>query len=169
MPFAWLALGSQARREAVPSSDLDSAVVFLKGDDPSLEVDEVMRPYFAGLAQRATEILVACGFHPDTHRASAADPLFVRSLDSWQAAGRSWLEDPTQDKALVLTSVLVDSRPVFGAKVGEMLAETFRPGKRAPGPVADSRPLLAVAQASRRAFSGGLSSSTPGSTVARST
>jgi len=131
--FAWLALGSQARREAVPSSDLDSAVVFLKGDDPAIDVDQVTRPYFANLAQRTTEILVACGFHPDTHRASASDPLFVRSLDSWQAAGRSWLEDPTQDKALVLTSVLVDSRPVFGAQVGEMLTETFRPAREHPG------------------------------------
>ena len=130
--FAWLALGSQARREAVPSSDLDSAVVFLKQDDSSVDVDEVTRPYFAELAQRATEILVACGFHPDEHRASASDPLFVRSLDSWQTAGRSWLEDPTQDKALVLTSVLVDSRPVFGAKVGEMLTETFRPAREHP-------------------------------------
>jgi CBS domain-containing protein len=130
--FAWLALGSQARREAVPSSDLDSAVVFLKGDDPVLDVDRVTRPYFSSLAQRATEILVTCGFHPDTHRASASDPLFVRSLESWQSAGRSWLEDPTQDKALVLTSVLVDSRPVFGAQVGEMLTETFRPAREHP-------------------------------------
>jgi CBS domain-containing protein len=97
-----------------------------------VDVDEVTRPYFAELAQRATEILVACGFHPDEHRASASDPLFVRSLDSWQTAGRSWLEDPTQDKALVLTSVLVDSRPVFGAKVGEMLTETFRPAREHP-------------------------------------
>ena len=132
VPFAWLALGSQARREAVPSSDLDSAVVFLKGDDPAVSVDEVTRPYFARLAQRTTEVLVACGFHPDTHRASASDPLFVRSLESWQAAGRSWLEDPTQDKALVLTSVLVDSRPVLGDKVGEMLSETFRPAREHP-------------------------------------
>jgi CBS domain-containing protein len=154
-PFAWLALGSQARREAVPSSDLDSAVVFLKGDDPSLDVDSVTRPYFAGLALRATEILVSCGFHPDTHRASAADPLFVRSLESWQAAGRSWLEDPTQEKALVLTSVLVDSRPAFGAKVGEMLAETFRPAREHP----DMLRLLARFSLSHRpptGFLGGL-------------
>ena len=132
VPFAWLALGSQARREAVPSSDLDSAVVFLKGDDQTLDVDRVIRPYFAGLAQRATEILVACGFHPDNHRVNAADPLFVRSLDSWQSAIRSWLEDPAQDKALVLMSVLVDSRPVFGTHVGELLAETLRPAREHP-------------------------------------
>ncbi len=132
VPFAWLALGSQARREAVPSSDLDTAVVFLKSEDPGLGVDRVIRPYFAALAHRVTDILVACGFHADAHRVSASDPLFVRSLDSWQAAGRSWLEDPTQEKALVLTSVLVDSRPVFGAQVGDMLTETFRPAREHP-------------------------------------
>ncbi len=130
--FAWLALGSQARREAVPSSDLDTALVFLNSDDPTLDVDRVTRPYFADLAQRTTEILVACGFHPDTHRASASDPLFVRSLDSWQRAIRSWLGDPTQDKALVLMSVLVDSRPVFGTQVGDLLAKTLRPAREHP-------------------------------------
>ena len=30
--FAWLALGSQARREALPGSDVDSAIVWF-GDD----------------------------------------------------------------------------------------------------------------------------------------
>ena len=130
--FAWLALGSQARREAVPSSNLDSAIVFLKVDDPSLDVDRVTRPYFAELAHRATEILVACGFHPDAHRVSASDPLFVRSFDSWQSAVRSWLDDPAQDKALILMSVLVDSRAVFGTHVGEMLTETFRPARTHP-------------------------------------
>ena len=38
VPFAWLALGSIARREAVPSSDIDSALVwYTGGEDPELE------------------------------------------------------------------------------------------------------------------------------------
>ena len=32
----------------------------------------------------------------------------------------------------MLTSVLVDSRPVFGAQVGDMLTETFRPAREHP-------------------------------------
>ncbi len=130
-PFAWLALGSQARREAVPSSDLDSAIVFVAEDtDPRYR--DVIRPYFETLAERATLIMQACGFHPDTHRASASDPLFVRSLDSWQRAGRSWLEDPTLDKALVLVSVLVDSRLVFAVETSESPADTFRQASEYP-------------------------------------
>jgi CBS domain-containing protein len=39
---------------------------------------------------------------------------------------RSWLHDPTQDKAVVLVSVLVDSRPVWGVHTGTPVADSFR-------------------------------------------
>jgi CBS domain-containing protein len=58
--------------------------------------------------------------------------LFVRSLQSWQHAARSWIEDPTQEKALILVSVLVDSRPVWGVHTGSPVADTFRLAPRHP-------------------------------------
>lgn len=121
--FSWLTLGSQARREALPSSDLDSAIVWFDeaDDDPA-----AIRRYLASVATRATEVLLRCGFHPDEHRVSAADPLFVRSRSSWAESARSFLDDPTQDKALVLVSVLVDSRAVWGAHSEPLIAATFR-------------------------------------------
>lgn len=121
VPFSWLALGSQARREAVPSSDVDSAIVWFDGDD-----DVAIRSYFSSLAVRTIDGLVACGLHPDSHRASASDPLFIRSLADWQEAARSWLENPNQDNAVMLVSVLVDSRPVFGLRTGAPVADAFR-------------------------------------------
>jgi len=121
--FTWLALGSQARREALPSSDLDSAIAWFGDDDGD---EQSIRQHFGLIATTATDILVRCGFRPDEHRVSASDPLFVRSLSSWQQAARSFLNDPTQDKALVLVSVLVDSRPVFGVETEPLIAETFR-------------------------------------------
>jgi CBS domain-containing protein len=127
--FTWLALGSQARREAVPSSDLDSAIAWF-GDGDSDE-PSVSR-YFEDVATTATDILVRCGFRPDEHRASASDPLFVRSLSSWQQEARSFLDDPTQKKALVLVSVLVDSRPVWGVESEPLIAETFRLARAYP-------------------------------------
>ena len=66
--------------------------------------------------------------------ATASDPRFVRSLDSWKRAVRSWIDDPTQDKALVLVSVLVDSRPVWGVHTGTPVADSVR--------VAPSNPAL---------------------------
>ena len=127
--FTWLTLGSQARREAVPSSDLDSAIVWFDEDhaDPA-----VVKRYLGSVATRAADVLLRCGFHPDQHRVSAADPLFVRSLSSWRDSARSFLDDPTQDKALVLVSVLVDSRAVWGTVTEPLIAETFRLARTRP-------------------------------------
>jgi CBS domain-containing protein len=119
--FAWLALGSQARREALPSSDVDSAIAWF-GDRPDVEV----RPCLHRLARTVAEGLEACGLHADAHGATASDLPFVRSLASWQRVVRGWIEDPAQDKALILTSVLVDSRPVWGVHTGTPVADTFR-------------------------------------------
>ncbi len=107
-PFTWYALGSLARRETAPSSDVDSALAW-DGDDPSAA------DYARGVARMVDEGLRACGLPSDAHGASAASPLFARSLASWHRAARSLAEDPTQDKALILVSVLADSRPVWNS------------------------------------------------------
>jgi CBS domain-containing protein len=119
--FAWLALGSQARREPMPSSDVDSAIVWFG----ELGEDRI-RPYLDAVARKVVAGLEACGLHPDTHGATAGDPRFIRSLASWQRAVRSWIADPTQRKALILVSVLVDSRPVWGIHTGTPVADAFR-------------------------------------------
>ncbi len=121
--FSWLALGSQARREALPSSDIDSAIAWLDHADGD---EQVIRDYLSAVATAVTDILVRCGFRPDEHRVSASDPLFVRSMASWRQEFRSFFDDPTQDKALVLVSVLVDSRPVWGVEAGPDIAEMFQ-------------------------------------------
>jgi CBS domain-containing protein len=119
-PFAWLALGSQARREAVPSSDVDSAIVWYGDGD-----EFTIRPHLHAIGNRVVAGLYACGLRSDAHGASASDVLFVRSEESWRRVAHSWLEEPTQEKALILTSVLVDSRPVWGIHVGTPVAEEF--------------------------------------------
>jgi len=115
-PFTWFALGSQARREAVPSSDVDSALAW--GDDPGKPGPDApggrdMAGYVSRVTQAVDEGLRACGMSPDAHGASAANPIFARSLASWHRAARSLSEDPTQEKALILVSVMADSRPVW--------------------------------------------------------
>jgi CBS domain-containing protein len=125
--FAWLALGSQARREALPSSDVDSAIAWFGGD----ESDDIRRQVHA-IGQTVVEQLEACGLAADEHGATASDLRFVRSLDSWQRAVRSWIADPTQEKAVLLVSVLVDSRPVWGIHTGTAVADSFRLAPRNP-------------------------------------
>ena len=118
VPFTWFALGSLARREAVPSSDVDSALAWAgdgASDDASDGGSDGGRAagYGQRLAGAVNDGLRACGLPPDANGANAANPLFARSLASWRAAERSLSEDPTQEKALILASLITDSRPVF--------------------------------------------------------
>jgi CBS domain-containing protein len=126
-PFAWLALGSQARREAAPSADVDSAIVWF-GEDK----DPALQRRLVALARLVVDGLERCGLPPDEHGATASGELFVRSLSSWQRAARSWIADPAQEQALVLASVLVDSRPVWGIHMGTPVSDTFRLAPRNP-------------------------------------
>jgi CBS domain-containing protein len=123
VPFTWYALGSLARREAVPSSDVDSALAW--GDDQSGAEAPDVAGYLGRVTRAVDEGLRACGMSPDAHGASAANPIFARSLASWHRAARSLSEDPTQEKGLILVSVLTDSRPVWcsGGALGGGLFE----------------------------------------------
>jgi CBS domain-containing protein len=124
-PFTWFALGSLARREAVPSSDVDSALAWQDAGTPDAEVGD----YMTRVARAVEDGLRACGLRPDPHGASAVNPLFARSVTSWRAAVRRFSEDPAQEKALIFVSLLTDSRPVWdsggpGTPVAEALWET---------------------------------------------
>ncbi|HEY5188921.1 MAG TPA: putative nucleotidyltransferase substrate binding domain-containing protein [Solirubrobacteraceae bacterium] len=125
--FAWLALGSQARREALPGSDVDSAIVWF-GETPEPDV----RPRLLEIAGAVVAGLQRCGLPADEHGASASEAPFVRSLSSWQGLARSWITDPSQPQALILSSTLIDSRPVWGVHTGNPVADTFRLGHDRP-------------------------------------
>ena len=104
----WLSLGSNGRREAVLSSDVDAAVIF-RDDVDAQAIDS----YRAGLGEVVTE-LTRSGLTSDSHGATPAHRLFARTDEQWRAAGRQWLADPTQNKGAVLISLLVDGRPIYG-------------------------------------------------------
>jgi CBS domain-containing protein len=124
--FAWLALGSQARREALPSSDVDSAIVWFDGGDEAAAPEAEIRSRLLELAHDVVTGLRACGLRMDENGVNADAAPFVRPVSSWQRVARGWIDDPTQEKALILTSVLVDSRPVWGVHTGSPVSDTFR-------------------------------------------
>jgi CBS domain-containing protein len=121
--FAWLALGSQARREVLPSSDTDSAIVWFHSGAGN---EEQTRSRLLELAREVIGGLRACGLRTDENGVNADAAPFVRSVASWQHVAQSWISDPTQEKALILSSVIVDSRPVWGVHTGTPVADTFR-------------------------------------------
>lgn len=127
--FAWLALGSQSRREALPSSDVDSAIVWFGGEEDD---DNDARTRLLDLAHEVLSGLRACGLRMDENGVNADAAPFVRSVASWQQVARSWIADPTQEKALILSSVILDSRPVWGVHTGTPVADTFRLASNQP-------------------------------------
>jgi CBS domain-containing protein len=110
VPYTWLATGSFGRFEPFPSSDVDSAIAW-EGPDNDLELRRAM----VALAKHVLEDLKTCGFQPDTKGAVASNPLFARSVEEWERAVRSWVEQPDRDRGLILLCVVVESDPVWGA------------------------------------------------------
>ena len=118
-PFAWLALGSVARREAVPSSDIDSRDRVgrrrrRRGDA------RVRRACRAVGPRRARGVRAARRSEGRLLGGSSPVRALARRLG---AAIDGWFDDPTQEKALILVSIVGDSRPVWGVHRAAPLAE----------------------------------------------
>src|SRR5947209_751358 len=127
-PFTWLVLGSVARREAFPNSDQDSAIAWQgEGDDAAV------REPLAALASEVVDGGRRSGFPACPNGAVASKPLFLRSEGEWRRVAQSWLNDPAQEKALILVSVLVDGRPVWPEEGrGSLLSDVFSGSQEHP-------------------------------------
>lgn len=125
--FTWLSLGSNGRREAVPSSDVDSAAAF---DGPVPEA-EIAR-YRAAFGE-VYEVLARAGLSGDAHGATARQALFARTNDGWRAAGQQWLEAPAEHNGAMMTSLLVDGRPIHGDPGLPAVTRVFGDLRRHPG------------------------------------
>ncbi len=127
-PTSLLVLGSSARREVLPLSDLDTALAWADPADPAVAPDPAER-----LRAEAEQVLAGmerCGLRRCPDGANATNPLFSKSLSQWQHAARRWTTDPTVAGALLLTSIVADSRPVTGRPVGRLVQESVLAGVR---------------------------------------
>jgi CBS domain-containing protein len=119
VPFVWAVTGSVARREAVPSSDLDTLLAW-DGDDDDPDVRRWMRSF-------ASDVLVtlgACGLAHDVNGVRADDPRFSRSVQAWRSAIAAWAADPWADQADIYLAAVGDARPVWGHAVWRPVAES---------------------------------------------
>jgi CBS domain-containing protein len=117
--FAWLTLGSIARREAMPSSDVDSALSWADSCDTECA-------QLRAIAARAHAILDGCGLPADSNGAIASHQAFGRSATDWVHAAEGWLDDPLRGKGLILSSLLIDGRVVWGNRALHTVPTVFR-------------------------------------------
>jgi CBS domain-containing protein len=120
-------LGSNGRREATPSSDIDSAVAF--DDAIGDSAIEAYRVQF----KKINRLLAGAGLTADDHGATADQPAFARTNASWRAAAQEWLVSPEKNKGAIMTSLLVDGRPIHGDPGLPAVTEVFQEVRRHPG------------------------------------
>jgi CBS domain-containing protein len=125
---SWVLLGSLARRESLPLSDVDTALVW--ADLPAHESVATLAPESAtairAAARDVLRDLQRCGLTLCANGANAHNPVFSRSRSGWIAAARGWQHDPTQENALLLSAMVADSRPLTDPQLGRSLTETIR-------------------------------------------
>ncbi len=126
--LTWLSLGSNARREAVLSSDVDSAVAF---DESIADRDEIAS-YRLAFAE-VDDILRGCGLTIDTNGAVASSVLFARTHAQWREAAAVWLRNPLDNKGMIMTSLMLDGRPIWGDRGLSGVAEVFSDLRSHPG------------------------------------
>jgi CBS domain-containing protein len=107
VPWAWLALGSVARREMTLASDQDNAFAYAAGGGAEADA------YFAGVTADVNAGLAACGFGPDHGDVLASDPRWRMTDERWAAVLRECLEHPDRS-GLVRAAVSFDFRHVAG-------------------------------------------------------
>ena len=125
--FTWLSLGSNGRREAVLSSDVDSAAALRE----PVSTSEIAH-YRAAFGE-VYRILEQAGLHGDLNGATAQHSLFARTNDNWRAAGQQWLAAPAEHNGAMMTSLLVDGRPIHGDPGLPQVAKVFGDLRRHPG------------------------------------
>jgi CBS domain-containing protein len=146
--WAWLALGSEARREQSLHSDQDHAIAFdLPPGTDAGDVD----PYFASLAEAVTADLEAAGIPRCAGGVMATERPLRRPLAHWTGAFRGWMTDIGTGGSFQ-ASIVFDYRRIAGSldiepALDEVLADA--PGHPSFGSqlarrALDTRPPLGI-------------------------
>lgn len=108
VPYAWLACGSQGRREQTVHSDQDNALI----------LDDAFRPeahgdYFAALADVVNAGLDRCGFRYCAGEVMASNMRWRQSASGWAELFQNWVERPDRKSAMLIAN-FADLRVVAG-------------------------------------------------------
>jgi len=126
VPWAWLALGSAARRELTLASDQENALAYADGGGPGVD------GWFEQLALDVNEGLKRCGFVVDANSVLASAKLWRMSLSAWTKTIASCFTSPDRSH-LIRATVALDFRQVAGGlEVAEPLVTILRDGHNHP-------------------------------------
>jgi CBS domain-containing protein len=132
VPYSWIALGSEGRREQTLRTDQDNAIVFA---DCPLEREEEIQRFFLDLAGRVISGLERCGFPRCKGGFMAVNPKWCQPFRVWKDYYRHWIVDfdyPAEE--ILQTFIFFDFRPIFGQydftiRITEFISECLQQRK----------------------------------------
>jgi CBS domain-containing protein len=123
--WAWLALGSTARREFTLGSDIENALAYDEGGDAA-------EAYFAGLCDDVSKGLQQCGFSLDPNDVVASNPTWRMPASRWVETFQACLDSPDRSH-LIRANVAFDFRQIAGGlEVAPPLVAVMRDAKNHP-------------------------------------
>jgi len=109
VPYAWVAAGSQARREQTSHTDQDNGLVI------SDDLKEVDKPWFEAMAKFVCDGLNDCGFIHCPGNVMAMNPKWRQTVSVWTEYFDEWVTQP-KPEALLYSSIFFDLRMISGDK-----------------------------------------------------
>ncbi len=123
LPYCWVVLGSEGRREQTFKTDQDNALIYADPDDGNAGT---AREYFERFSHYVRDALASCGYAPCTANYMASNPRWRQPLSSWKNCFQAWITEAdlhSVEDALIF----FDMRPVGGDfSLFEALAASFR-------------------------------------------
>lgn len=110
VPFAFLVLGSEGRREQTLCTDQDNAILFA---DPPAGGEAEAAAYFLELGRRVNDGLARAGYALCTGGIMAGRPAWCRSLSDWRREVDSWIRT-LEAEDLLQAKIFLDFRVGHG-------------------------------------------------------
>jgi CBS domain-containing protein len=109
VPYCWMALGSEGRREQTLRTDQDNALTFAH---VPTENEEEVKGWFLKFSERVVDGLVRYGFPRCPGGIMASNPRWCQTEAQWQKTFLDWVNDPTP-LTLRMASIFFDFRPIY--------------------------------------------------------
>ena len=111
LPFCWLVMGSEGRREQTFMTDQDNALLYA---DPENQAQaELAEAYFKILGEKAIGHLVGCGYPLCPGEIMASNPKWRQPITGWRGYFDHWLHRPEPLEVLHST-IFFDFRAAYG-------------------------------------------------------
>jgi CBS domain-containing protein len=113
VPFCWMTLGSEGRREQTFKRDQDNALIYQEPADPKDRPD--VEAYFRTFAKKAVDHLHTCGYERCLHKFMASNPRWCRPYEAWESYFEEWILHPIPPE-VALFKIFFDFRPLYGSE-----------------------------------------------------